>query len=176
MSAPTRRRFLGLAGTALIAGLAGCASSVPFVGGPPAVRQESGDTVKRRLPIPFAEETPTPFAALVVGKSGTQTHQVWVWNRTGERREIKVGIGPGGSQNPWFERSYDFEPESVLAMELRKSRKYGIGIAVGNRSKTVGVPRSQFDCNESATDVLVEEGKTRSQTVQTSMGCGGEWF
>ena len=61
-------------------------------------------------------------------------------------------------------------------MELRKSRKYGIGIAVGNRSKTVTVPRSQFDCNESATDVLVEEGETRSQTVQTSMGCGGGWF
>ena len=71
MSAPTRRRFLGFAGTALAAGLAGCASSVSFVGGPPAVRRESGDTVKRRLPMPFAEETLTPFAALVVGEGGT---------------------------------------------------------------------------------------------------------
>lgn len=96
-----------------------------------------------------------------------------MWNRTDERRKIAVSIGPDGSSEPWFERTYAFDAGSVLAIELRASRRYAIGVETGDRRKTVDVPRSRFDCNDSATDVLVGEQETKAQTISTSVDCGG---
>jgi len=35
------------------------------------------------------------------------------------------------------------------------------------------VLESQFDCNDSATDVVVREDEIKTQTISTSMSCGG---
>lgn len=172
---PARRRFLGLVGTTLAAGLSGCASSVPLLGGPPEIHERTPDAVDRDVPASMGEETPSPFATLVVGESGTQTHQVWVWNRTDDRRQIAVSVGPDESAEPWFARTYAFDAGSVLAIELRASRRYVIGVETVGREKTVDVPRSWFDCNDSATDVLVGEAETKVQTISTSMKCGDLW-
>ncbi|WP_158055532.1 hypothetical protein [Halorussus halophilus] len=168
----SRRNFLALGASSLSLGLAGCTSSLPF-GGPPEVREQSDDSIERKVPAPFSEPA-KPFASLVVGEGSNQTHQVWVWNRTDGDREIGVRIGP--EDGPWFEQSFDFVAEDALAIDLRPAREYELGVQVEGREKEVTVEKSQFDCNESATDVLVKKTETTTQTISTQMGCGGDFF
>jgi len=71
-----RRYLLAVGGSALASSLSGCISSVPSVGGPPEIREGSGDSLDRRVPtvVPDLSVGPT-VAALAVGR-GSNHHQV----------------------------------------------------------------------------------------------------
>lgn len=169
----TKRQFLALGTSSLVFGLSGCTASVPFVGHP-EVRERPDDPLERVVPRVFSEGTPPPISTLVVGEGTNQTHQVWVWNRTEERRAIELRIGP--ESDPWFEQSYEFDADDSLAIDLRTAREYEMFVTVGDRETRVRVEKSDFDCNESATDVLVKKTETVTQTISTDAGCGGGVF
>jgi hypothetical protein len=168
-----RRDLLTVGGSALASSLSGCISSVPFVGGSPEVREESGDSLDRRVPTALPDlSADSTVAALAVGR-GTNSHQVWVWNETGRRQAFEIEIGSGPDADPWFSRRYDLDADANLAIDLRESRAYAITVRVDGRAETVEVPESRFDCNDSATDVAVREDEIGTQTISTSMGCSG---
>jgi hypothetical protein len=168
-----RRDFLAVGGFALAASLSGCISLVPFIGGPPEVREGSGDSLDRRVPtvVPDLSVDPT-VAALAVGR-GSNHHQVWVWNEIGRRRAFEIEIGGSTDTDPWFSRSYDLNADTNLAIDLRESRAYAITVRVDGRAETVEVPESRFDCNDSATDVVVREDEIKTSSIRTDIGCGG---
>lgn len=171
-----RRRFLAVGGSALTASLSGCLSSVPFVGGPPAVREQSGEVPDRTVPatlVEFSEES--VVTTLAVGDGGTSGETVWIWNETDQRRKIAVELRGRSDADPWFRGSYDLDSGAGLALDLRTPRNYAISVGVDGREKTVTVPESRFDCNDSATDVALRAETIETQTVSTTMDCGGLW-
>ena len=176
---PSRRELLRTCGPALslAVGLSGCLSSVPFVGGPPKVREESGQTVERAIHTPLTDETADPaFATLVVGERGfhlgeKKPHQVWVRNGTEKSRDLLVEVGPTADADPWFRRNYDFAPGARLAVELRTPREYAISVEAADAGETIEVAESRFDCNDSAHDVVVRNGEIETVGVATDQGC-----
>jgi hypothetical protein len=72
-----------------------------------------------------------------------------------------------------FSRSYDLNADTNLAIDLRESRAYAITVRVDGRAETVEVPESRFDCNDSATDVVVREDEIKTSSIRTDIGCGG---
>ena len=171
-----RRELLAPGGSALATSLSGCASAVPSVGGPPEVREESGEIPDRTVPatlVAFSEEA--VVTTLAVGDGGASGETVWVWNETGQRREMTVELGGESDPNPWLSGTYGLDSGSGLALDLRTPRNYAIAVGVDGRTETVTVPESQFDCNDSATDVAVRPETIETQTISTTMGCGGLW-
>ncbi|NEU55726.1 hypothetical protein [Halorussus sp. MSC15.2] len=168
----TRRRLLAVGGAGLAASLSGCLSSVPLVGGPPDVREES-EPPDRGVPSAIHDlSANATVATLAVGR-GSNHHQVWVWNATGRSREVSVEIGGASDEELWFRERYALDADANLAIDLRESREYAITVGVGDRQKIVEVQKSQFDCNDSATDVAIRDDEIESQTISTAMGCGG---
>lgn len=123
-----------------------------------------------------------PFWAFAVGNRDTVAnpddnlaHQVWVWNDTGRKQEVTVEIGDESDSTPWFSRSYDLGTDANLAIDLRESRAYAITVRVDGRKRTVSVSESRFDCNDSATDIVVREDEIETSGITTDMDCGGLW-
>lgn len=171
-----RRELLALGGSALVTSLSGCASAVPSVVGPPEVREESGQTPDRSVPATLVEFSEGSVGTtLVVGDGEASGETVWVWNETGQRRETTVELGGESDPNPWFSGTYGLDSGSGLVFDLRTPRNYAISVGVDDRSKTVTVPKSRFDCNDSATDVVVRAKTIETQTISTTAGCGGLW-
>jgi hypothetical protein len=98
---------------------------------------------------------------------------VWVRNDTGESRDVTVELADDTDADPWFSRRYDFERGARLVAELRSPRRYAVTIRAGDRAETVAVPKSRFDCNASATDVVVRESEMETFGITTDEGCGG---
>ncbi|MFC4447559.1 hypothetical protein [Halorussus aquaticus] len=169
---PSRRAFLAVGGAGLAASLSGCLSSVPLAGGPPEVREES-DPPDRGVPSAIHDLSANATRATLAVGRGSQHHQVWIWNATGRSREVTLGIGGAPDEEPWFRERYALDADANLAIDLRESRKYAIAVEVGDRQKIVEVRKSQFDCNDSATDVAIRDDEMESQTISTAMGCGG---
>lgn len=174
-----RRELLAVGGSGVASSLSGCLSEPLF--GHPEVREQSGQAVERAIYTPLSDESADPaFATLAVGERGfhlgeRKPHQVWVRNAAGERREVAVGIGGSTDGNPWFRRRYGFDPGARLVIELRTPREYAVSIRAGEREEIVEVSKSRFDCNDSARDVVVREGKIEAMRVTTGQGCGGLW-
>ncbi|WP_137284742.1 hypothetical protein [Halorussus salinisoli] len=169
-----RRRLLAVGGSALAASVSGCLSSVPLVGGPPEVREKSGESLDRSVPPAVTDlSADSTVTTLVVGR-GSNPHQVWVWNETGETQELAIEIGKPDAA-PWVRRSYDFGADANLAIDLRDARRYAVTVWVGGRERTVEIPEARFDCNDSATDVLVRGDEMETTGITTDMGCGGLW-
>ena len=176
----TRRELLAGGGTALAlvgagaaASLSGWLSSVPLVGGPPEVREETGPSPSRLQPANSTLYADSTHATLVVGDGDDRDEQVWVWNETGGSRAVAIEIAGSGDGEPWFRESYDLAADANLAVDLREERDYAIRVRVGDRSETVEYPKSWFDCNATATDMVIRDGKFDVASVRTDQGCGG---
>ncbi|WP_135853771.1 hypothetical protein [Halorussus salinus] len=174
----TRRDLLAGGGSALaLVGLgvasSGCLSSVPLVGGPPEVREETGLSPPRLQPANSTLYADSTHATLVVGDGEDRDEQIWVWNETGESRSVAIEIGGSADAKPWFRETYDLAAEANLAIDLREERDYAIRVRVGDRSETVEYPKSWFDCNATATDVVIRDEKFDVASVTTEKGCGG---
>ena len=170
---PTRRRLLALGGAALAGSLAGCTSAVPFGGGPPEVREESGRPPDRGAPSAMPDLSAESTAAtLAVGRGGDH-HPVWVWNVTDRNRDVAVEIGGEADAKPWFRGNYALDADANLVVDLRDPWNYAITVEVGERSETVKIPESWFDCNASATDVAIRGDGIESRSISTTMKCGG---
>src|SRR6056297_2814368 len=169
-----RRAFLASGGSALAARLSGCLGSVGLPGGPPTVREASGDPPDRTLPAMNLDGSiDATHATLVVGDGGSQGEQVRVWNGTDRSREILLEIGGTPDADPWFRRTSALASGANLAIDLRNARDYAISVATAERARTVEVPEPRVDCNDSATDVVVREDAIESRTISTQEGCGG---
>ncbi|UPW01223.1 hypothetical protein M0R88_03740 [Halorussus gelatinilyticus] len=168
-----RRALLSVGGSGLAASLSGCLSSLPFGGGPPEVREASGPAPARLQPAVPSLHADSTRATLVVGDEGDRDEQVWVWNETGEKRTVSIEIGGSAGAEPWFRERYDLAAGANLAIDLREKRDYAIRVSVGDRTKTVEYPESRFDCNATATDVVIRDGKFEVASIQTTEGCGG---
>ena len=177
-----RRELLAAGGSAfgasaLVASLSGCLAG-PLVGHP-EVRQESGQTVERTIHTPLTDESAAPaFATLVVGERGASLGerkpvQVWVRNDTDERREVRFELAENADADadPWFARTYDFDPGAQFVVELRTPGEYAATVRVGDRAQTVEVPKSWFDCNDSAMEAVVREEKIETTGITTGEGC-----
>ncbi|NHN59956.1 MULTISPECIES: hypothetical protein [Halorussus] len=170
---PARRRLLALGGSALVGSLAGCTSSLSVDDGPPDVREVPGlrpdSSAPSAMPTLSAESTLTTLA---VGRGGNN-HPVTAWNVTDRSRDVALEIAGEGDAEPWFRGEYALDADTNLIVDLRDPRHYAVTVRVGERSKTVDVPKSRFDCNNSATDVAIREDGIESRSISTSMACGG---
>ncbi len=171
----TRRDFLAGGGTALAASLSGCLSSGLLAGGPPEVREES-DPPERGVPTANPDlSANSTVMTLAVGR-GSDHRQIWLWNETDRRLEVTVEIGGKADAEPWFRKSYDLDADANLAIDLRESRDYAISVGVGDRTETVEVSESEFDCNASATDVAIRAEEFDTASIRTAQGCNaGFW-
>jgi len=172
----TRRDSLALSGSALAASLSGCLSSGLLAGGPPEVREESGDPPARLSPAFPDLHADSTLVTLAVGDGASQDEQVWLWNETDRSLEVAVEIGGEAEAEPWFQQSYDLNADANLAIDLRESRDYAIAVGVGDRTETVEYPESWFDCNDTATDVVLRAEKFDVASIKTDQGCNeGFW-
>jgi len=175
---PSRRRFVRtsatMLGCATAVGLSGCLGTVGIgEDGPPEVREESNRPPDRGVPTAFPElSTHEAVSTLAVGR-GSEHHQVWVWNATDAGREVVLEIAGAADGEHWFRETYALDGGESLVVDLRESRRYAIRVGVGDRETTVEVPESQFDCNDSATDIAVRESDIENGTISTQMACGG---
>ncbi|SEW27415.1 hypothetical protein [Halobacterium jilantaiense] len=177
----TRRRALlaAVSGT-LVAVAAGCLS--PADSSPPAdlsVRAIDADEYRG---VPTALDTvpdgadATPFTGFGIGEERTDEgddppHCVWVWNATDRERELTVGFETDA--NTVFERSLTFAPDACAGFVLFTPAAYTVAVEGGDWRETTTVEASWFDCNASATDVVVAEGgRLDVGSVMQSMYCG----
>ena len=198
---PSRRTLLRTVGVGLSAALGGCLSSsggspttettqttestttiattdtTTTATAPPEVNEVAPADIDRGVPtgpnMGVTWNSP-PFRAFAVGESpenvtDDRPHHVWVWNATEETRTIEFALTTDGGT--LFEQSTSFEPGTALAVVLREPRKYELSVTAGELEGTVTVERSRFDCNESATDVVVSANQVKTGTVSQSMAC-----
>ncbi|WP_137284741.1 hypothetical protein [Halorussus salinisoli] len=149
------------------------------VGPPPEVREVEPDAVADRgVPTgPNVESTAEqPFLAFAVGDrddvanpDDNLPHLVWVWNDTDDSQEVGVAVTTGGTT--LLDERYEFPARAALGFELREPRPYEFTVRASDREETVGVERSRFDCNDSATDVIVEPDEIREFSITTDLAC-----
>lgn len=148
---------------------------------PDALVVEELDSVSRSVPdsLDTTDVAPTPFLALSVGeRSQVQSehrkpHQVWVWNDADEAHDLTLTLS--NARGTIIERTVSFEANSKVAIVLQVPSKYEFTVAIegeSETSETVEIPFSQFDCNDSASDVVVrDDGTIESGSVTTQMAC-----
>ncbi|KTG10610.1 hypothetical protein AUR64_08060 [Haloprofundus marisrubri] len=170
-----RRRFLALLGTVGAGGLAGCTGRLPTFDEnmqfPPAARDAEFDP---QLDASPAERVDIGSRFGVLRPANNGPHAFNVWN-DGPDREITVSVYRN-SLRPFktFERAFDVDGDTHVALTLHRPANYTAVVAAeDSQASTVGVARSNFDCNESATTVAIREnGQMESSTWSTTMGCG----
>ena len=146
---------------------------------PPTVEQADPATAAdRSVPVsPTVDSTDSkPFRAFTVGDRGDVAnpdnnlpHQIWVWNDTDEEREIVVALTAG--EATVLDETRKFSARATLAIELADPRPYELTVRAGDRERTVEIPRSQFDCNDSATDVIVRSDEILKGMTTTELAC-----
>ncbi|WP_158055531.1 hypothetical protein [Halorussus halophilus] len=145
---------------------------------PPEVREVSPSEVERSVPqsreLQHAEPT-DPEIAFVVGERPEDTfahkpHLFAVWNDT--ESSLSVELALTSNETTLLEQSVELDSGQQVPIELREPRRYELVVRADGREKTVTVPRSQLDCNDSATDVLVRPEEVVVGSVTTDMGCG----
>ena len=145
---------------------------------PPEVGTVDPAEIDRGVPLGLqtdVEWSDPPFRAFAVGQSpanvrDNRPHHVWVWNGTDEVRTVELALTTEGTT--LLEDSFEVEPHAALAVVLRDPRDYELTIRSGELSGTASVERSRFDCNQSATDVIVNAAEILSGTITQSMACG----
>lgn len=181
MEARARRQFLYSAAGTVTVLAAGCLSSS-------SATVEPDDLDVRRVDAASHRSVPTlsndaiettdldPFVGLGVGDERTDEgddppHCVWVWNGTESRRELTLDLELAAGDV--FSRTFDFASESSGGVVLFTPAEYTVAVSGPNWRQTVSIPDSRFDCNASATDVVVvEPGQLNHGTVTTDMECG----
>ncbi|EJN57022.1 hypothetical protein [Halogranum rubrum] len=161
------------------------ATASPTPRAPDALAVEELDSASRSVPdaLDTTDVASTPFLALSVGeRSQVQSehrkpHQVWVWNDADEAHDLTLTLS--NARGTIVERTVSFEANSKLVVVLQVPSAYEFTVAVKGEgageidaSETVEIPFSQFDCNDSATDVVVrDDGSIESSSVTTEMAC-----
>ncbi|WP_276300341.1 hypothetical protein [Halorussus lipolyticus] len=138
-----------------------------------------------------------PFATISVGSragvrnpENNQPHAVRVWNDSDSARTValvlsrdgvggETGAGGGtGSDGALVDRQVEFPADGYLTMRLLEPAGYALTVTPGGGAggaETIRIPRAQFDCNDSATEVgVTPDGQVKSRTVTTEVGCPPE--
>lgn len=145
---------------------------------PPAVREVDPSAVASRgVPEPGVDSAAhEPFRAFAVGtRDGVANpddnlpHGFWVWNDTDETQTVEVTLATGGTT--LLDDAYEIPVREALGVELREPRAYEWTVRHGDREKAEDIPRRQFDCNRSATDVIVRDAEIKRMTITTELAC-----
>ncbi|WP_224447630.1 hypothetical protein [Haloprofundus salilacus] len=168
-----RRRFCALLGTVGVGGTAGC-TRLPTSGRdaqfPPAARDAESDMALDSSP---AERVDVGSRFGVLRPETNGPHDLRVWN-DGPARKITVSVHRNTfPAHEAFEQAFDLAADAYVSLTLHRPAAYAIVVAAAEASATVGVDRSNFDCNDSATTVAVRsDGTFEASTQTTTMGCG----
>ncbi|QCJ47455.1 hypothetical protein [Haloprofundus sp. MHR1] len=172
-----RRRFLALLGTTAVGGTAGCTGRLSQSGAnvqfPPAARDADFDPKLDGSP---AEQVDVGSRFGVLRPSNNGPHGLVVWN-DGPAREITVSVYRNSFvAYETFERTFDVDAGEHVSLTLHRPATYTTVVTVEDATETaatVGVDRTNFDCNDSETTVAVREnGRMECSTWSTMMGCG----
>lgn len=138
-----------------------------------------------------------PFATISVGSreavqnpENNQPHVVRVWNDSDEARTIGLRLVRGaGRESALVDRQVEFPADGYLTLRLLEPANYALTIqpggdgttatstatATASAGETIEIPRSQFDCNDSTTEVAVTaDAQVKHTTVTTEIGCPPE--
>ncbi|WP_224270006.1 hypothetical protein [Haloprofundus salinisoli] len=170
-----RRRFCALLGTVAVGGTAGCAGRLPEFRKnaqfPPAAHDVEFDA---RLDGSPTERVDVGSRFGVLRPANNGPHGLNVWN-DGPPREITVAVYRNTLRaHETFERTFELAADEYVALTLHRPANYTTVVDIEDASAaTVGVDRSNFDCNESVTTVAVREGgRLECSSWSTTMGCG----
>lgn len=161
---------------------AGCLGGT--LGSPVVSVDVSPENVEPSTSTPLVETDASPTVRIVVGddRSGDpRPHWLWLWN-DGERRDLELTLTRtantpfGESTARVVQRTETLAADAVLAVELWTPGEYDLALAGDGVAETISVPRSRFDCNDATTSVAIRADGVETQTVSTSMGCGGQLF
>jgi hypothetical protein len=178
----TRRRVLltAVSGT-LVAAAAGCVTSTdPSAPADSSVGSIDADQYRAVPTAPNVfpgDPDATPFTGFGIGEERTDEgddppHCVWVWNATDRERELAVAFETDA--NTVFERSLTFTPDACAGFVLFTPAAYTVAVEGGDWRETTTVAASWFDCNASATDIVVaDDGHLEVGSVTQEMGCSG---
>ncbi len=100
-------------------------------------------------------------------------HQVWLWNGgDAPRRGRLVVTVPAGTV---LEESVEIPPDDGVAVVFRRPAAYTVAFEEDGADAPlvqIDVDPERFDCNDSATDVVVtSDGTTERSTVSTELAC-----
>ncbi|NEU57489.1 hypothetical protein [Halorussus sp. MSC15.2] len=143
-----------------------------------------------------------PFATITVGsREGVQNpennrpHVVRVWNDSQQARTVGLRLVRDDADAPVLDRRVEFPADGFLTVRLLEPADYALTVrpgggggspgetptatrttaAAASVGETVRIPRAQFDCNRSRTDVAVTaDGQVESGTATTEAGCPPE--
>ncbi|MFC4449365.1 hypothetical protein [Halorussus aquaticus] len=128
-------------------------------------------------------------------------HVVRVWNDSQQARTVGLRLVRGDADAPLLDRRVEFPADGFLTVRLLDPADYALTVRPGSgggtesggenggttatqtatatstasAGETVEIPRAQFDCNRSRTDVAVTaDGQVNSETVTTEAGCPPE--
>lgn len=164
----------------LAVGFAGCGSLV----GPPDADPGSDDT-ETVTPVPLDTPAPTtgrptPTDRHVEGVEWYTTgpsnlgeheepHGVHLANDRDEPVDATLRITRAGETI--FEDTYRLAPGERHRGALDYKANYTVTVTVGDRTATERVRKGMFDCNDSATMSIADEGGVTARTFSTAVAC-----
>jgi hypothetical protein len=133
-------------------------------------------------------EAEQPFATISVGSrevvenpENNRPHTVRVWNDSDSSRTIGLRlVRDGDDESALVDQAVEFPPDGYLILDLLEPADYSLAVRPDEETgaeggETIEIPRSQFDCNDSQTDVAVTaDGAVKSVTITTEIGCPPE--
>lgn len=133
-------------------------------------------------------ERDQPFATISVGSreavenpENNQPHAIRVWNDSDSSRSIGLRlVRDGDDESALVDRVVEFPPDGYLMLDLLEPADYTLAVRPDEETgsqdgETIQIPRSQFDCNDSRTDVAVmTDGAVKFETITTEIGCPPE--
>ncbi|SEO42234.1 hypothetical protein SAMN05216388_101276 [Halorientalis persicus] len=144
---------------------------------PPDVTGSNG-TVLPRVPFPSRapDGTHDVFRSLTVGDPPIRRFDgvtgVFVLN-AGPNRTLNVTMAYGRDNTTIYERRLEFPADGVLAFEMSQSGQYAVTIERANDSGTMVLTGDDFDCNDRAYAIWIDEtGGVRDSYTSTLLGCG----
>lgn len=183
-----RRELLQRSGALVAtAGLAGCIGS-SNTGSKPKTTTDSGtgdsdgpggETTEQFSGVRSDDDE--PFETVAVGDresvafpDNNRAYGVRIWNAADEARNIDLQVSR--SADVRIDRTVEFAADAYLELALNEPADYSVsvGLADADEATKFGVERSQFDCNESGTDVgVMADGRVETVSMSTAMGCPG---
>lgn len=169
----SRRTILGSVATAALGALGGCLTRFGRRL-PVAEAAESARSVPRQ---PDFGNDGDPFTVLTVGDRRfvvpprDEPHSLWLWNDATAARTLPVRLSVARGETV-FARDVSFPADGIFAIDLLEPADYRLELGGVAEGYSYDVDRSQFDCNDSATDIVVRtDGSVEESTITTTVGC-----
>lgn len=107
----------------------------------------------------------------VAAPDENRPHSLQLWNDLDAERPVRIRITEGDATR--FDETQTFPRNEVLEIELLEPGEYHVAIYVDEGvAGQFTVPRSQFDCNTSFTEIrLTPSGSIQRRTVATEIAC-----